>query len=326
MSGMETWVEILAEARTWGWRFAHDCRAVKSRTHVHECGPSCWQYNEPGSRVRICRHDFQETVRLARFDDLAKKVRYTTVLRRGKGLVPQIRVLEEGLRGRRGRVDPVRVMPFEGPSTVGNVICRSNVDLRSMARVPGRSDAREHLVREAVLRCLREHSEAQGLCFSWPTLADLAGEAASQLDDGPEPEADTNDGRAELERRCLVEDLVDKWANAGIPLTSAADGCSFTLQLKVPRGTSTVGGRRVHLLAASSDGPVSREEAARREVESNILDGWRDGQDQSYYTGEYSTKPNKTLEPILARQEPAAGLARHSARDKRERHEFEVGR
>jgi hypothetical protein len=55
-SGMGSEAEAAAEGRSWGWRCAHDARAVKSQTHIHVCGPSCWQYNEAGSRVKICRH------------------------------------------------------------------------------------------------------------------------------------------------------------------------------------------------------------------------------------------------------------------------------
>lgn len=106
---------------------------------IHVCGPSCWKYNKTGTR--ICRHHSYHIVVLEPDPDSEMPAEKQTKLRRdGKPLNNQLFVQEEAARGKRGRIAPIVVMPFE---TMTNYIVaaslRCNFDNQSLLYLPPRS-------------------------------------------------------------------------------------------------------------------------------------------------------------------------------------------
>ena len=96
------------------WRQAHieDSWHVQVRAMIHVCGPSCWKYNSNG--IRICRHHCYHITILEPGTSAASPAEKPLKLRRdGRPLNNQLFIQEDATKGKRGRIVPITVMPFE---------------------------------------------------------------------------------------------------------------------------------------------------------------------------------------------------------------------
>ena len=114
------------------WRQAHveDSWHVQVRAMIHVCGPSCWKYNKNG--VRISRHNCYHITVLEPDTSAASPPEKPLKLRRdGRPLNNQLFIQEDASKGKRGRIVPITVMPFE---TITNMLLRTVSGATSTAR------------------------------------------------------------------------------------------------------------------------------------------------------------------------------------------------
>ena len=123
-------------AQVWLERFLQDGWQVQARAMLHVCGPSCWKYNKTGTK--ICRHHCYHIVCLmpdAASD--AKADKEMKIRRDGRPLNNQLFIMEDNGRGKRGRVCPIVVCPFETMTAyVAAVSLRCNFDNQSLIYLP----------------------------------------------------------------------------------------------------------------------------------------------------------------------------------------------
>ena len=116
------------------WRHAHikDSWHVQVRAMIHVCGPSCWKYNSNGTR--ICRHHCYHITILEPDTSAASPAEKPLKLRRdGRPLNNQLFIQEDASKGKRGRIVPITVMPFEtmtNYAAAGSLRC--NLDNQSL--------------------------------------------------------------------------------------------------------------------------------------------------------------------------------------------------
>ena len=123
------------------WRQAHieDSWHVQVRAMIHVCGPSCWKYNSNG--IRICRHHCYHITILEPDTSAASPAEKPLKLRRdGRPLNNQLFIQEDATKGKRGRIVPITVMPFETMTNYGAAgSLRCNFDNQSLLYLPPRS-------------------------------------------------------------------------------------------------------------------------------------------------------------------------------------------
>ena len=123
-------------AASWCDAHVRDAFHIQSRAMIHVCGPSCWKYNKAGSKV--CRHHCYHIVSFEP-DPMADTPAEKTMKwrRDGRPLNNQLFVQEEAGRGRRGRIVPITVMPFETMTNYSvAAVLRCNFDNQSMLYLP----------------------------------------------------------------------------------------------------------------------------------------------------------------------------------------------
>ena len=120
----------------WIQEHCKDAWQVQARAMLHICGPSCWKYNKTGTK--ICRHHCHHIVILE--PDTASDAPADGPLkmrRDGRPLNNQLFIIEDDSKGKRGRIYPIIVLPFE---TVTNYIVaaalRCNFDNQSLVYLP----------------------------------------------------------------------------------------------------------------------------------------------------------------------------------------------
>ena len=103
---------------------------------IHGCGPSCWKYNKNG--VRICTHNCYHITVLEPDTSAASPPEKPLKLRRdGRPLNNQLFIQEDASKGKRGRIVPITVMPFEtmtNYAAADNLRC--NFDSQSLLYLP----------------------------------------------------------------------------------------------------------------------------------------------------------------------------------------------
>ena len=103
---------------------------------IHICGPSCWKYNQNGTRV--CRHHCYHITMLEPDPSSDTPAEKPSKLRRdGRPLNNQLYIQEDASRGKRGRIVPITVMPFEtmtNYAAAGSLRC--NFDNQSLLYLP----------------------------------------------------------------------------------------------------------------------------------------------------------------------------------------------
>ena len=109
---------------------------MQARAMLHVCGPSCWKYNKTGTRV--CRHHcYHITVLQPDAASSTPGEKPMKLRRDGRPLNNQLYIIEESGKGKRGRVSPIVVMPFE---TLTNYVAatslRCNFDNQSLVYLP----------------------------------------------------------------------------------------------------------------------------------------------------------------------------------------------
>ena len=116
------------------WRQAHikDSWDIQVRAMIHVCGPSCWKYNSNG--IRICRHHCYHITILEPDTSAASPAEKPLKLRRdGRPLNNQLFIQEDATKGKRGRIVPITVMPFETMTNYGAAgSLRCNFDNQSL--------------------------------------------------------------------------------------------------------------------------------------------------------------------------------------------------
>ena len=123
-------------AKTWLASHVEDAWQVQARAMLHVCGPSCWKYNKTGTRV--CRHHCYHITLVEPDATSATPGEKPLKIRRdGRPLNNQLYIIEESGKGKRGRVAPIVVMPFE---TLTNYVAacslRCNFDNQSLIYLP----------------------------------------------------------------------------------------------------------------------------------------------------------------------------------------------
>ena len=171
-------------ACAWGWQFVWDATAVKRETHLHQCTASCFKYNKRAGTAEVCRHLFYHFVRVAvepGADGGDRVLR--TLVRKGKRLVPEVSVVEDSSRGRRGRIAPVRIHAFEGSSNpFAQVVVRCNLDVQLMNRVTTSDpDGEERVWRAATLAVLLECGEDARNARCAPSIDSVARKVAARV-------------------------------------------------------------------------------------------------------------------------------------------------
>ena len=116
--------------------YIEDAWQVQARAMLHVCGPSCWKYNKTGTRV--CRHHcYHITVLQPDAASSTPGEKPMKLRRDGRPLNNQLYIIEESGKGKRGRVSPIVVMPFE---TLTNYVAatslRCNFDNQSLVYLP----------------------------------------------------------------------------------------------------------------------------------------------------------------------------------------------
>lgn len=120
------------------WRQAHveDSWHVQARAMIHVCGPSCWKYNKNGTR--ICRHHCYHITLLEPDTSSECPAEKPSKLRRdGRPLNNQLFIQEDTTKGKRGKIVPITVMPFETMTNYGVAdSLRCNFDNQSLLYLP----------------------------------------------------------------------------------------------------------------------------------------------------------------------------------------------
>ena len=120
------------------WRQAHieDSWHVQVRAMIHVCGPSCRKYNSNG--IRICRHHCYHITILEPDTSAASPAEKPLKLRRdGRPLNNQLFIQEDATKGKRGRIVPITVMPFETMTNYAAAASlRCNFDNQSLLYLP----------------------------------------------------------------------------------------------------------------------------------------------------------------------------------------------
>ena len=120
----------------WLEQFLKDGWQVQARAMLHICGPSCWKYNKTGTK--ICRHHCYHIVTLMHDAAAPSKPDKELKIRRdGRPLNNQLFIMEDHARGKRGRICPIIVCPFETMSAyVAACGLRCNFDNQSLLYLP----------------------------------------------------------------------------------------------------------------------------------------------------------------------------------------------
>ena len=103
---------------------------------IHVCGPSCWKYNSNG--IMICTHHCYHITSLEPDTSAARPAGKPLKLRRdGRPLNNQLFIQEDATKGKRGRIVPITVMPFETMTNYGAACSlRCNFDNQSLLYLP----------------------------------------------------------------------------------------------------------------------------------------------------------------------------------------------
>ena len=123
------------------WLSAHVQHSwhVQTRAMLHTCGPSCWKYNKNGTR--ICRHHCYHITIFEPDPSSENPAEKPMKLRRdGRPLNNQLFIQEDTAKGKRGRICPITVMPFETMTNycvAGSLGC--NFDHQSLLYLPPQS-------------------------------------------------------------------------------------------------------------------------------------------------------------------------------------------
>ena len=128
--------EAELDTATWLPMYLQDAWQVQARAMLHVCGPSCWKYNKTGTRV--CRHHCYHITVLEPDETASVPADKPIKLRRdGRPLNNQLYIIEESGKGKRGRICPVVVCPFETLTNyVAAVSLRCNFDNQSLVYLP----------------------------------------------------------------------------------------------------------------------------------------------------------------------------------------------
>ena len=128
--------EAELDTATWLPMYLQDAWQVQARAMLHVCGPSCWKYNKTGTRV--CRHHCYHITVLEPDETASVPADKPIKLRRdGRPLNNQLYIIEESGKGKRGRICPVVVCPFETVTNyVAAVSLRCNFDNQSLVYLP----------------------------------------------------------------------------------------------------------------------------------------------------------------------------------------------
>eukprot|EP00435_Cladocopium_sp_Y103_P003865 s1119_g1.t1 len=123
-------------AKTWLALHVEDAWQVQARAMLHVCGPSCWKHNKTGTRV--CRHHcYHITLVEPDATSATPGEKPLKIRREGRPLNNQLYIIGESGKGKRGRVEPIVVMPFE---TLTNYVAacslRCNFDNQSLVDLP----------------------------------------------------------------------------------------------------------------------------------------------------------------------------------------------
>lgn len=123
-------------AQKWLERFLTDSWQVQARAMLHVCGASCWKYNKTGTK--ICRHHCYHIVTLKPSADADPRPDKELKIRRdGRPLNNQMYIMEDQSRGKRGRICPIVVCPFETMTAyVAAASLRCNFDNQSLIYLP----------------------------------------------------------------------------------------------------------------------------------------------------------------------------------------------
>ena len=124
------------DAGRWLQLYVQDAWQVQARAMLHVCGPSCWKYNKTGTRV--CRHHcYHITVLQPDGTSSVSEEKPLKLRRDGRPLNNQLHIIEDSGKGKRGRVCPVVVCPFETLTNyVAAVSLRCNFDNQSLVYLP----------------------------------------------------------------------------------------------------------------------------------------------------------------------------------------------
>ena len=123
-------------ADDWRQALIEDSWHVKARAMIHVRGPSCWKYDING--VRICRHHCYQNTILEPDTSAASPAEKPLKLRRdGRPLNNQLFIQEDATKGKRGRIIPIAVNPFETMTNYGVAGSpRCNFDNQSLLYLP----------------------------------------------------------------------------------------------------------------------------------------------------------------------------------------------
>ena len=103
---------------------------------LHVCGPSCWKYNKTGTRV-CRRHCYHITVLQPDGTSSVSAEKPLKLRRDGRPLNNQLHIIEDSGKGKRGRVCPIVVCPFETLTNyVAAVSLRCNFNNQSLVYLP----------------------------------------------------------------------------------------------------------------------------------------------------------------------------------------------
>ena len=267
--------EAELDAAGWLQMYVQDAWQVQARAMLHVCGPSCWKYNKTGTRV--CRHHcYHITVLQPVSAETPLKLR-----RDGRPLNNQLHIIEESGKGKRGRVCPIVVCPFETLTNyVAAVSLRCNFDNQSLVYLP----------------------PASALPLEWlPNIG-----VQSQM-------AWMAQTKGDLEAKWFVPSMQSEqpgvhWtqpAFAGAVRTQAAEtDAQSGAQLDV-HWTQPVLTGAVRTQAAETDvqsvfsADVTWLENLLQEVEQETQGAFQDAHNQGYYINEYTTKVNALGDKLM---------------------------
>ena len=247
-------------AQTWLASHVEDAWQVQARAMLHVCGPSCWKYNKTGTRV--CRHHCYHITLVEPDATSATPGEKPLKIRRdGRPLNNQLYIIEESGKGKRGRVAPIVVMPFE---TLTNYVAacslRCNFDNQSLIYLP----------------------PASTLPLEWmPNI-------------GPKPQwASMARTEGDVNPKWLIPRDHEHTAFGSLPVLAGSDLPSEKSSAAVAHGSLPV--------MAGSDLPSAAEkkegvqdatwlEELMQELERETQGAFQDAHNQGFYINEYTTK------------------------------------